>query len=101
MQTPCVRAGALDAHLHRFARHHLAVALAAVDGDHRAVVEHDLGVGVAHAGAAARIFYVARQHANAMAVVTMQVGHHQILGHQAGLVGGTTVGFADRAPQCR
>ena len=76
---------ALDAELHRLIRDDLAEALDAVDGQHRAGVAHDLGVQIELQFVVAHRCHIARNHADAMRIVTGQARGEQVVGDQLGL----------------
>jgi hypothetical protein len=88
--------GPLDADIHRFLGDHLAVARAAVDHDHRAIVPNDLCTLVTDAMSRSSVLYISGHHAHAVAVMAEEVGQHQVIGHQPGLLGRVAIGLADR-----
>ena len=88
--------GALDADIHRLLGDHLAVAGAAVDHDDGTIILHDLCMMVTDAGARRGVLDIGRHHADAVAVVAEQVGQHQMVCNQPGLLGRAAVGPADR-----
>jgi hypothetical protein len=59
--------GPLDADIHRFLGDHLAVARAAVDHDHRAIVANDLCMLVTDAMSRSSVLYINGHHAHAAA----------------------------------
>src|SRR5215472_16888841 len=91
-----VLSGPLDADIHRLLGDDLAVAPAAIDHDHRAIVPGNLCMMVTKAGAGGGVLQIVGQHAHAVAVMAEQVGQHQMVGDQAGLFVGAAVGPADR-----
>src|SRR5258708_12310391 len=72
----------LDADVHRFLGHHLAIAVAAVDHDHRAVVLGDRGVMIAHTRTVLRVGDVGRHHAAPLAVIPQPIVHPHLLAHK-------------------
>jgi hypothetical protein len=86
----------LDADIHRFLGDHLAVARAAVDHDHRAIVANDLCVMVTDRMSRSGVLYIRGHHAHAVAVMAEEVGQHQVIGHEPGLLGRAAIGPADR-----
>ena len=88
--------GPLDGDIHRFLGDHLAVARAAVDHDHRAIVANDLYMLVTDTMSRRSVLYISGDHAHAVAVMAEEVGQHQVIGHQPSLLSRAAVGPADR-----
>ena len=87
---------ARDADLHRLQPDHLAVALLAVERNHRAAVEHDLRVLVDDQPAFEQRLDVARDHAHAVRIVPGQVRGDQVLGDDLRLARVAAAGSDDR-----
>ncbi len=79
-----LRAG--DGAAHRVGRHALAVAAAGVDHQQSAGIQHRFRRLVGHQQPVVEQPHIGRQHADAVAVVTGQVGAHQVVGDFCGLV---------------
>jgi hypothetical protein len=88
--------GPLDADIHRFLGDHLAVARAAIDRDHRAIVANDLCMLVTDTMPRSSVLYISGHHAHAVAVMAEEIGQHQVIGHQPGLLVRAAIGPADR-----
>ena len=87
---------AVDADIHGLLGDDLTVARAAVDHNYSAIIARNLCMMVTDTGARRGVLDIGRDHAHAVAVVAEQVGQHQMVGDQAGLLVRAAVGPADR-----
>ncbi|MGY3364689.1 hypothetical protein ACVWZL_001814 [Bradyrhizobium sp. GM2.4] len=76
---------------------HLAVAGEPVEGEKRTGVEHDLDVLVHGEAARGDALDIARDHADAVRIVSLEVGLDQIGGHELGLAVRRPAGLDDGA----
>ena len=86
----------LDAEIHRLLGNDLTVADLAIDHDHGAIILDDLCMMVTDAAAGGGVLDISRHHADAVAVVAVEVGQHQMVCDQPGLPVRTAIGPADR-----
>ena len=84
--------GAFNAHLHGLLANHLTIAALAVQRQHVAQIEQGFDGGIGFQAAFQHRGDVARQHADAVRVVTAQIGHDE--------VAGDGMGFFFRAARC-
>lgn len=87
---------AVDADIHGLLGDDLTVARAAVDHNYGAIIARNLCMMVTDTSARRGVLDIGRDHADAVAVVAEQVGQHQMVGDQAGLLVRAAVGPADR-----
>ena len=87
--------GALGGQLHGFMADHLAIAGEAVEGEKRTGVEHDLDVLVHGEAARGDALDIARDHADAVGVVSLEIGLDQIGGYELGLAVRGAAGLDD------
>src|SRR3954468_19709088 len=94
-ETHAVALGPLGSQLHRFMADDLAVAGEAVEGEQRTGVEHDLDVLVHGEAACGDALDIAWDHADAVGVVSLEIGLDQIGGYELGFAVRGAAGLDD------
>ena len=92
---------ALDRELHRFEADHLAVAGVAVDAQQRTGIEPDRRMLVRMQVAFEQHFDIARQHADAVRIVTGEIRRDQVVRDDAGFALVAARRADDRRHYCR
>ena len=95
---------ALNADFHRLMADHLAIALAAIDHQHRTELGADLRMLIRPQTAGADELDILWNHADTVRVVARQVGQHQVARHQLGFTrrtAGTAYDALDKFRQVR